>query len=300
MMKPLRIGFIGFGEVASCLGRVLREHGGEIAAYDTLLDRAGGRAILLGRPGGAEIAFLPLRETVENADYVLSTVTTQAAPEVAGQCASLLRPGQIFVDLNSTSPGVKVEMARTIGAVGAGFVEGAILGAIGATGAATRILLGGELAEETAAVLSRLGLNVSPYSREIGKASTFKMLRSVFSKGLEALLLEFLIAGKRAGLEGDLWDDVRRFMTENPFDRVASNWVRSHAVAWERRYHEMLQVAETLRELGLEPLMTGAAVEFFNRSRCFGFAAAFPEKPPSMEAVVEFMEERLKTGGRDG
>lgn len=295
MMKPLRIGFVGFGEVASCLGRVLREHGGEIAAYDTLLDREGGRAILLGRPGGAETAFLPLRETVDNADYVLSTVTTQVAPVVAGQCVSLLRPGQIYVDLNSTSPGVKVEMARTIEATGACFVEGAILGAIGATGAATRILLGGERAEETAGALSRLGLNVSFYSREIGKASTFKMLRSIFAKGLEALLLEFLIAGKRAGLEEDLWDDVRRYMTENPFDRVASNWIQSHAAAWERRYHEMLQVVETLRELQLEPVMTEATVKFFDRSSCFGFAAAFPEKP-SMEAVVALMEERLRNG----
>jgi 3-hydroxyisobutyrate dehydrogenase-like beta-hydroxyacid dehydrogenase len=31
-------------------------------------------------------------------------------------------------------------------------------------------------------------------------ASIIKMLRSVFSKGLEALLIEFLVAGERAGM----------------------------------------------------------------------------------------------------
>ena len=33
----------------------------------------------------------------------------------------------------------------------------------------------------------------------------FKMLRSVFSKGMEALLIEFLVAAERAGIRADLW-----------------------------------------------------------------------------------------------
>ncbi len=293
-----RISFIGFGEAASCLSRPLHEHGAELAAFDLLAEEDGGLAVLRRRAGGVEIAFCSLPDAVANADYVLSTVTTQAAPAVAGRCAKLLQPGQIFIDLNTTSPGVKAGMARTIGATGAGFVEGAILGAIGAAGAATRILLGGERAEEAAAVLSRMGLNVAFYSREIGRASTFKMLRSVFSKGLEALLLEFLIAAKRAGLEGDLWDDVRRFMSDKPFEKVAANWIQTHAVAWERRYFEMLQVAATLGELALEPVMTAATVEVFRRSGALGLGGAFAEKPSSMAAVVDFLEERLRKDGK--
>jgi 3-hydroxyisobutyrate dehydrogenase-like beta-hydroxyacid dehydrogenase len=206
----------------------------------------------------------------------------------------MLRKGQVYVDLNSTSPSVKVNLDEVIRKTGAHFVEGAILGAVGATGTATHVLTGGAKGQEIAETLTALGLNVSFYSKEIGKASMFKMLRSIFSKGMEALILELLIAGRRAGIEKDLWKDVSDFMSRTPFDRVASNWTRSHAVAFERRYHEMVQVRETMREIGLDPILTMATEAFFDRSRALGLDQAFPEKPEAAEAVVEYIERRLR------
>ena len=138
-------------------------------------------------------------------------------------------------------PSVKVgfigfgEVGEIIRTSGADFVEGAILGAVGATGAGTHILVGGERGRE-----------------------------------------------------------VADFMTRNPFDRVAPNWVRTHAVAYERRYHEMVQVAETMRELGVEPVMTSGTEAFFRRSLSLGLKDGFPEKPSSMGAVIDFMEKRLR------
>lgn len=120
-------------------------------------------------------------------------------------------------------------------------MEGAILGAVGVTGAQTRILTGGPKSREAAEALTRLGLNVTAYSPDIGKASTFKMLRSIFSKGLEALLIEFLVAGKRANIQEDLWQEIVDLFSQNAFDHVAANWIKSHATAHERRYDEMRQ-----------------------------------------------------------
>ena len=293
-MSSVKVGFIGFGEVASIFSKPMREKGAEVVVYDVLLSQDKGREILEERVRTGGIQFRPLPEVVENADYVLSTVTTQAAKDAAKECSAYLKAGQIYVDLNSMAPSLKVEVGEIIRTSGADFVEGAILGAVGATGAGTHILVGGERGREVAETLTRLGLHVSYYSPEIGKASMFKMLRSIFSKGLEALILELLIAGKRAGLEKDLWKDIADFMTRNPFDRVAPNWVRTHAVAYERRYHEMVQVAETMRELGVEPVMTSGTEAFFRRSLSLGLKDGFPEKPSSMGAVIDFMEKRLR------
>jgi 3-hydroxyisobutyrate dehydrogenase-like beta-hydroxyacid dehydrogenase len=151
----------------------------------------------------------------------------------------------------------------------------------------------GDKGEETAQVLTEMGWNTSYFGVEIGTASMFKMLRSIFSKGLEALLLELLIAGKRAGIEKALWEDITGFMSENPFDQVASNWVKTHAVAHERRYYEMLQVVETMRELGIEPIMSAGTEAFFKRSVSLGFKDIFTEKPDSMESVIDFMNNRM-------
>ena len=290
----MRIGFIGFGEVASTFARAMQEHGAAVAAYDLLFAHPEGRRMLAARAQDLPINFGPLPDVVGGADYVLSTVTTQAAREAAAACAQHLRPGQVFLDLNSTSPAAKQELARLIGPSGADFVEGAILGAVGATGAATEILTGGPKAAEAAAALSALGLRARYYSPEIGKASMFKMLRSIFSKGLEAVLVEFLIAARRAGMAEDLWRDVAEFMTHNRFEAVASNWVRTHAVAHSRRHHEMVQVLETMQELGVKPVVSEAVKALFERSASLGLEQAFPEKPGSMEEVIEHMEQRLR------
>jgi len=230
---------------------------------------------------------------VAHSEYILSTVTTHAAVEVASACANYLEPGKIFVDLNSTSPSVKAEIGEIIEAVGAYFVEGAILGAVGTVGANTRILVAGAKGKEVGETLNALGLNATFYSKEIGKPSAFKMLRSIFSKGLEALMLELMIAGKRAGISEDLWMEVTDFMIENPFDSVAANWICTHAMAYERRYHEIVQVVETMYEFKVEPVMTSATEAFFKRSLSLGFDSVFKHRPETIETVIDFIDTRL-------
>ncbi len=294
-MGSIRISVIGFGEVGTCFSKALSSKGAELRAYDRLLERDDSEKIR-SRMADAGAQSGSLEEVVQAGEIVLSTVTTQYAVAVAEACVPLLRPGQFFVDLNSTSPAVKVRIGELLSASGCDFVEGAILGAIGATGAGTRILAGGEKGAQVAERLTGHGLNVSYYSPEIGKASMFKMLRGILTKGLETLLLEFLIAGKRAGIERDLWDEITDFMEKRSFAAIGGNWMQTHAVAYERRYHEMVQVAETMREIGIEPIMTDATTAFFKRSMALDFDSTFPEKPRSFEAVVEHMEEQLRKG----
>lgn len=292
-MMPSRIGFLGFGEVASIFCAPMRERGAAVAAYDVLLDRPGGKEILERRVKAPGITFGTLAQVVAGADYVLSTVTTQVARDVARECLPHLRKGQIYLDLNSTAPSVKREMAGIVAASHADFVEGAILGAIGATGAATEILIGGPRGQEATDALRELGLRATYYSSEFGKASTFKMLRSIVSKGMEALLLELMLAARRAGMEDDLWRDLSRLFSERSFERVADNWIRTHPAACERRFHEMVQVVETVRELGVDPLMSTATTAFFQRSRDANLTRAFSEKPDSVDAVVKALMDRL-------
>jgi len=178
-MPSVKVSFIGFGEVASIFSKPIREKGAKVAAYDVLLGQERGKQILQERAQAGGIEFGPLPQVVRNADYVLSTVTTQAAKEAAQECAAFLEPGQIYVDLNSMAPSVKVEVGDIIQSSGADFVEGAILGAVGTTGARTHIVIGGEKGREVAETLTRLGLHVSYCGPEIGKASMFKMLRSI-------------------------------------------------------------------------------------------------------------------------
>ena len=293
---PVRVTFVGFGEVAAAFGPAFAARGAEVAAYDLLLGAPGGRERLEARAGPTAVRFAGLAEALHGATYVFSTVTTDVAREAARASSAQLVPGQTWVDLNATGPGTKREIADLVEASGAGFVEGALLGAVGVSGARTELLLGGPLGATTARVLGEdYGLNVRHYSDEIGRASTYKMLRSVFSKGLEALLIEFLVAGERAGMRAELWAEVLELLGRERFEKVAANWVCSHALAHERRWHEVVQVENVLRELGLEPVMTSATEQLFRRSVSLDMRAAFPARPESMEHVIRFFDERLDT-----
>jgi 3-hydroxyisobutyrate dehydrogenase len=293
-MARIKVGFIGYGEVGSTFAKTMLEKGAEIAVYDILLSQTEGERIIQSRLKADGIHFCSLIELIEKSEYILSAVTTQTAKDVAKACKEHLKQNQIYIDLNSTSPKEKVHLSKIIEVSGCHFVEGAILGAVGATGSKTRILVTGEKGKQVAETLTKLGLNVSYYAPEIGKASMFKMLRSIFSKGLENIILELLVAGKRAGIEKDLWEDIIDFMSQKSFATIASNWVQTHAVAYERRYHEMVQVVETMLEIGIEPIMTVGTEAFFKRSLSLGFQEKFSEKPDSFEAVVDFMENQLR------
>ncbi|OGO20412.1 MAG: hypothetical protein A2Z14_16425 [Chloroflexi bacterium RBG_16_48_8] len=289
------VGVIGFGEVGSTFSNTMAERGAFILVHDSRLEQDEGKKELESRIHHEGIKLTTLDEVLSRSQIILSVVTNQMAEVLANQIAMKLETEQIYVDLNSTSPAVKIRICQIIENAGANFVEGAILGAIGAVGVSTHILLAGGRGEEVAKFLKNLGLNSTFYAADVGKASTFKMLRSIFSKGLEALILELMIAGRRAGIEGDLWKDIADFMIKNPFDRVAENWICTHVKACERRYHEMIQVVDTMREFDIDPVMSSSTVAFFKRSISFNFDDVFKEKPETYNPVIDFMERQLTT-----
>jgi len=286
-METPKIGFIGFGEVGRTFSREMSAKGAEVHYYD----------VVDSKPETG-ITCLPLPDLIRTCDIILSTVVAHAAVDVARQAATYLTAEKTYADMNSTSASVKQEIAAIVARSNATFVEGAILSAVGEAGARASILVSGEQAEEFARLMNRLGVvNVKYFSPRIGEASLVKMIRSVFSKGVECLLLEMLVAAKRAGIEEHLWKDIVDFMTRHPFEKVAENWIRTHPLAYERRYHEMVQVIETLEEIRIEPLMTRATRDFFQRSRQLRLGDHFAGKPADFREVTHLLERELERRG---
>jgi 3-hydroxyisobutyrate dehydrogenase-like beta-hydroxyacid dehydrogenase len=282
-----RIGFIGFGEVGKTFASAMTAGGAEVSYYDVVRTDA--------VPG---VAYRPLAELVARCEILLSTVATHVAAAVAETAVPLLTARNTYADMNSTSASMKRRIAGIIGTTPANFVEGAILSAVGEAGAKASILVAGERAEAFARRMNELGLvNVKYFSSVVGEASQVKMLRSIFSKGVECLLLEMLVAGKRAGVAEYLWKDIVDFMTKHPFQGIAENWIKTHPGASERRYHEMEQVLETLEELNVPPTMTRGTCDFFQRSVEAEMGTLFSVKPESFWEVPRIMESRFKTRG---
>lgn len=290
-----RFGLIGHGAVGSLFARLLCTRGAEVTSYDVLLDDAAtaDKSRLRMTADGARPRAL--EQAICESEYIPAITPTQACQDAALRASRYLRPGQVYCDFASTSPAAKRELASIVGGSGALFVEGVILTAVAASPVCPSILLGGSDAKAAEGVLNHYGLRTRFYSSEIGPASAFKMVRGIFAKGMETILIETLLTAQRAGLMNDIWAEIRDILAPDSMERTLEAWIRSHAVSSERRYCEMLEVIRFQNKLDVQPVLTRAAAHVFRRSTDLDIAAAFPDQPERFAEVIEFLDSRLKT-----
>jgi 3-hydroxyisobutyrate dehydrogenase-like beta-hydroxyacid dehydrogenase len=125
----------------------------------------------------------------------------------------------------------------------------------------TPMLLAGPDSRAVAPKLAALGMRASIVGTEIGAAAAIKMIRSVMIKGIEALTLECFLAAARAGVIDEVAVSMRNNYPGLDWAKIVPYNLERMAVHGERRAAEMEEVAETLRELGIEPLMTNATAK---------------------------------------
>jgi 3-hydroxyisobutyrate dehydrogenase-like beta-hydroxyacid dehydrogenase len=259
-VKPV-ICFIGFGEAGQAMAAGLREAGVErIAAWDILFPQAAGeRLSRAGETIGVRCAP-SAAEAVAEGDIIVSAVTAAASVEAALSVKAHLVGKPFLLDINSVSPGRKQETAKLL-ADAARYVDVAVLGPIHPARHQTPMLLAGPHAEVVAPMLAALGMRATVAGAEIGAAAAIKMVRSVMIKGIEALTLECFLAAARAGVVDEVAASLKNNYPGLDWSKVIAYNLERMASHGERRAAEMEEVAETLHELGVEPLMTSATVK---------------------------------------
>jgi 3-hydroxyisobutyrate dehydrogenase-like beta-hydroxyacid dehydrogenase len=253
--------FIGFGEAGQAIAAGLRDAGVErIAAWDILFPRAEGERLKrAGEAIGVRCA-LSAAAAAGDADIVISAVTAASSLEAALAVKPHLTGRPFFLDINSVSPARKQETAKLLGDT-ARYVDVAVIAPIHPARHQTPMLLAGLHAEAIAPTLAALGMRVTIAGAETGAAAAIKMVRSVMLKGIEALTLECFLAAARAGVVEEVAASLKNNYPGLDWSKVIPYNLERMASHGERRAAEMEEVAATLRELGVEPLMTAAAVK---------------------------------------
>jgi 3-hydroxyisobutyrate dehydrogenase-like beta-hydroxyacid dehydrogenase len=262
--NPVRqVALIGFGEFGGIFGRDLAASGISVAVFDILFNCEQSRASMLAKAKDANVrACDRLDEAILGADLVISAVTSSAATGAAKEAASILSGGQTYLDINSVSPEMKREIARILEPSHAIFVEAAVMAPVSPQRLKGPMLLGGVEAERVAARLRSIGLNATAISDRIGVASAVKMCRSVIIKGIEALAVESLFAARRYGAEKEVLASLAATYPHMGWDGPLPDYVISRvAEHGRRRAAEMREAAETLRNVGMEPLTALATAE---------------------------------------
>ena len=259
-VAEVRIALIGFGEVGGILGHALRERGvASVRVYDLLLDDTA-RAAKLGERIRAEgiVAASSAADAARDADLVISAVTASQTLAAAKAAAPGLANGSLYVDVNSASPGAKQECAAVVHAVGARYVEMAVMTAIPSKGIATPMLSGGPHAAEAAPLLAALGFRAEVASERYGVASAIKMCRSVIVKGMEAIVIESFVAARKYGVEDQVIASLAETFPGFDWEKSGGYFFQRVVQHGRRRAEELREAAVTVREAGLEPLLASA------------------------------------------
>jgi 3-hydroxyisobutyrate dehydrogenase-like beta-hydroxyacid dehydrogenase len=254
-----RIAFIGCGEAGQTIGRGLLAQGAQLCAYDILFDEPANQGRLRRAAESLGIAASENHvAAVKDAGIVFLAVTASSSLAAARSCLTGLRRGQLFLDINSVSPQRKIETAALVAPTGAAYVDVAVMAPVAPYEHKVPCLIGGPGA---AALLPRahaLGMKMELVSAEVGQASAVKMFRSIMIKGLEALVLESMLAASEYQVESRVLASLKETFPSLDWEKLSGYMIERVVSHGKRRAAEMREVAETLSGIGLEPIMAAA------------------------------------------
>ena len=235
-----KIGFLGFGEAGQAMADGV---GQDFIAFDLRADR---------RRQAASATEL------KQADLVFSLVTADQALAAAKSAQGV----SLYLDGNSCAPQTKKAAAQIIQAAGGTYVDLAIMAPIHPRKHQTPMLACGPQAEAVTDKLNALGMDVTFTGLEIGKASSIKLCRSIAVKGLEALEAELSLVAHELGVVDEVFDSLDA--SYPGFDwRARSTYALDRMmVHGTRRAAEMAEAATMISDLGLDPKVTQATIEW--------------------------------------
>jgi 3-hydroxyisobutyrate dehydrogenase-like beta-hydroxyacid dehydrogenase len=249
-----RIAVLGLGEAGRRYARGLARAGAEVRGFDPAHD--------LGDPEVPQSGTLA--DALAGADVVMSLVTGHAAASVARDALPHVAAGAVYADLNTAAPEVKQQIGRLAAERDVAMADVAVLAPVVRAGHRTPLLASGPGAREFAARMAPFEVPVEVVDGAVGEAARLRLLRSVFMKGLAALVLEGLGAARAAGAEDWLRTQMAAELGPDGaalVDRLVEG-SSQHAV---RREHEVRAALSALESSGQPADMTRATLAWFER-----------------------------------
>jgi len=275
----MKIGFLGFGEVASVLASGLLSSGADVAAC------VEGRSLKTKELAKeTEINLCKSnRELAESSDILISAVTPFQAVKVAQEVGKYSEG--IYVDINNISPSRAKEALSYI--KNGKTADASIIGSVRKKGLEVPILVSGHCANQFVE-LNQYGMNISVIGDEIGQASAIKILRSSFTKGISALLFETLYSAYKMGID----EEVLKYISETEgegFKESAISRIISSAVHSRRRAEEMEEVVELISKSS-DAQMSKATEEFFKR--IYGEIGGIERRPGDYKEIFGIIDKK--------
>ena len=131
-----------------------------------------------------------------------------------------------------------------------------------------------------------------------GHAALVKLLRSIFLKGRDALILEMMLAARRHGLEDTVVQSIDTAAERVPFPDVAERVLCSLALHAGRRAEELAQAGQILEQSGIDPALSEAGAEALRELAALNLPDHFGhQRPTDAGVVLEEIDRRWRKPG---
>ena len=245
--RPDMIAVFGLGEAGSLFAADLAAAGVDVAGFDPAP---------VVTPDGVRRCESPI-DAVKGADLVLAITSAADAQAAIAQAWNQIGRGTIYADLSTAPPTFKEDLNDTAALRGMRFVDVALMAPVPGRGLATPSYASGPGAADYALAVNDLGGKVEVVGEEAGQAAARKLLRSIVTKGLTAVVIEAMEGAAKLELDDWLWDHVVEFI-ETADRETIERFVEGTRTHVDRRIVEMDSAALLLESLDVEPLTARA------------------------------------------
>lgn len=289
----MKIGFIGFGEAAYNIALGLSREGfGGIRAFDAMADHEVFGKQVHSRAAEAGVALTgTAKEVAEQSDVIFAAVPSTFTMDVCRGIVDCLNKDKLYVDVSASTPKVKKAIWALIKDTGVLFADASMLGSLPKDKHRVPMMASGNGAKRYKEVADSLGMNVTYVSEEAGAASAIKLVRSIFMKGLEALMVETFQAADAYGVSDVVADSLSTSLDGIPFKSHLDRLVTGAAIHCVRRGHELEGSMEMQADEGLTAVMSKAAREKHTELEPYKFAERFVDKKPKgYKEIIDVMK----------
>lgn len=279
--NSMNIGIIGFGEVGRIFAKGLIECGHNVYVYDVLIDEAVN-----------ELGAIPVKRIQllgETCSLIISVVNSAASEKVSADIAESFTEGAMLLDLTTSTPFKKQNNEQIITAVGGTYVDGAIMGTVATDQFKVPLLIADDREMTKSELLRSIGFNAKGVELPNGGAASIKLLRSIFMKGLEALLLETMMTATKYNVADQVMESISTTINNNDFTKLSNALMITHTIHKNRRYKEILDSNNLIKESKLSSHVTEGVISFFSNSVSIELDKSIIEAPDVQKILEEYI-----------
>lgn len=289
----MKIGFIGFGEAASCICLGLYEQGIQgIVAYDVLAKHETIGKLVHDRADqtGVTLYDSPVK-VAQTADILFVAVPSSYTLDVCKTVLSSLKKDQIYVDVTASTPNTKKQIWSLLKDTGVLFADAAMLGSLPQDKHRVPITASGNGAIAFCDAMSKYGMRITCVEGEAGAASAIKLIRSIFMKGIASLMIEMLQAANAYNVTDEVVSSIANSMDGIAFTDHLKRLVTGTAIHANRRAAELKGSIQMLDECGIDDSMTVASKHKHDLLDEYRFNERYITKTPSgYQEIIDLLK----------